>query len=101
MAESGPEHKPQPILRLRAWNTKCIGRGAFGGVVVGDEDPRRCARCGHATLLLLVLADGLIQRARVGCPCFSVRLYPDETEQAMRARINREYEAVVAKRPAS
>jgi len=75
--------------------------GGIGGVVVGGENPRRCVRCGRAPFVLLVLADGLVQRARFGCACFSIRLYPDETEQVMWARINREYVAVVAERPAS
>jgi hypothetical protein len=64
---------------------------------VGDEDPRRCVSCGHATLLLLVFADGLAHRARLGSAGFSVRLSSNETEQAMRARINREYESVSGK----
>jgi hypothetical protein len=71
------------------------------GVVVGDQDPRRCVRCGRVPLLVLVFAGGVIQHARVGCTCFGVRLHPDETAQAMRARISREYETAVATRPAS
>jgi len=70
------------------------------GVVVGDEDPRRCAGCGRIPFLLLVFADGLIQRARAGCACFSIRTYPDETALAMRACLRREFEAVAANRSA-
>ena len=71
------------------------------GVVVGNEAPRRCVQCGRVPLLLLVFADGLIRRARVGCPCSSIRVYPNETERAMRARLARECKAALAKRPAS
>ena len=73
------------------------------GVVVGDEDPRRCARCGHAPLVLLLFADGLVQRARHGCTCFSVPLYRDEAEQVIREQrvSTARDETGVAKRPAS
>lgn len=62
-----------------------LAQGTWGSVV-GDEDPRRCVNCGRAPLLLLVLADGLVGRARFGCSCFSVRLDRDEAEQVMRER---------------
>jgi hypothetical protein len=71
------------------------------GLSVADEDPRRCACCGRVLLLLVVFANGFVQHTRIGCSCFSVRLYPNESDQAMRARLTREYEAVVAKRSAS
>ncbi len=49
-----------------------------------DEYPIRCERCGHARLLLLVFAGGLVYRARVGCCCESSPLYRDEVEQVGR-----------------
>jgi hypothetical protein len=75
----------------------------WGGVVVGGEDPRRCVSCGRVPLLLLVFADGLVQRARHGCTCFSVPLYRDEAEQVIRERhvSTARDDTGVAKRPAS
>jgi hypothetical protein len=43
---------------------------------VGELDSSRCATCGHVPLLLLAFDDGAILRARFGCPCSTVRLYP-------------------------
>lgn len=50
-------------------------------MIVDDDGPSRCARCGHVQLLLLVFTDGLYCRARVGCSCTSFPLYRDEVEQ--------------------
>ena len=55
-------------------------RKAFGAFMP-DECPTRCVRCRHARLLLLVFADGLIHRARVGCCCESFPVYRDEGER--------------------
>ena len=55
-------------------------------MIVVDEGPRRCARCGHASLLLFVFAEGLVRRARFGCACYSVLLHRDEAEQVMQER---------------
>lgn len=68
-----------------------------------EQDPRRCALCGHAPLLLLVFADGLAQHARFGCTCFSVPLRRDEAEQIAQAwyASTASYAATLARQPAS
>jgi hypothetical protein len=93
-------------LRIAARLTAAIrlrGEQITNTPKVGDGNPRPCVRCGHAPLFLLVFTDGLVQRARHGCTCFSVPLYRNEAELVIRERhVSTARDGTgVAKRPAS
>jgi len=50
---------------------------------MGEEDsPERCRTCQRVPLILLSLASGTIEHARVGCLCRSVILERASTEES-------------------
>lgn len=76
-------HGAGAVVRHLRRGTSIAPVWCIRGWVMGEPDSRRCARCGHAPLILLLFVEGGIQSARFGCACFSVFLNRCEAEQVL------------------
>ena len=70
--------EPDSVSELLVW-----GRSNDGSSTMEEENaPKRCPACQRVPLILLNLAGGAIEHARVGCLCRSVALEHPSTEKS-------------------